>query len=418
MMGNNSTSQSSIPDSLKISPYFKFLSKFFQDISTIIKDGSRIVAISKFKEVFADENVSIVELLYKYFIVIATDHVCHEMQKVSFISGFDKLLKLEYGSQDMAAFYIEVFSDGKVELTVKDITAILCGVHSVQLKQERNLLPESDTHFEALAKSLFCKGADLVNRNECVNQVFQLWPRLFNHVHSWILRSLSKHGGSNDIVLHKHDCTRIHLLSSSASHDILDPIALWLLSVSIPTLYLKSSRENEKKHEEYFTSELRKLYDSNEHGLSHNRFKHHCFSYRGPTLMAILLGNDVTLVLAFDVEWRESTKCFGDTATRLYQVSPQFKVLSEKNIVLFNERSRGLPVGLILGNNPSKPQVSLLDGLTSAKLGYLGGEETSVQKIQVWGCAGARAETAQKQQQNWEKRQAEQLQKVVEHESR
>ena len=58
-------------------------------------------------------------------------------------------------------------------------------------------------------------------------------------------------------------------------------------------------------------------------------------------------------------------------------------VILEKNIVLFNERSRGLPVGLILGNNPSKPQVSLLDGLTSAKLGYLGGEETSVQKIQV-----------------------------------
>jgi hypothetical protein len=28
-------------------------------------------------------------------------------------------INLEYGSQDMAAFYIEVFSDGKVELTVK-----------------------------------------------------------------------------------------------------------------------------------------------------------------------------------------------------------------------------------------------------------------------------------------------------------
>ena len=55
----------------------------------------------------------------------------------------------------------------------------------------------------------------------------------------------------------------------------------------------------------------------------------------------------------------------------------------EKNIVLLNEKARGLPVGLTLGNNPSKPQVSLLDGLTSARLGYLGGEETSVQRIQV-----------------------------------
>ena len=58
-------------------------------------------------------------------------------------------------------------------------------------------------------------------------------------------------------------------------------------------------------------------------------------------------------------------------------------MIVEKNIVLFNEKTRGVPVGLILGNNPSKPQVSLLDGLTSARLGYLGGQETSVQRIQV-----------------------------------
>ena len=55
----------------------------------------------------------------------------------------------------------------------------------------------------------------------------------------------------------------------------------------------------------------------------------------------------------------------------------------EKGIVLFNEKTRGVPVGLILGNNPGKPQVSLLEGLTSATLGYLGGQETSVQRIQV-----------------------------------
>ena len=47
------------------------------------------------QELFAGENVSVVELLYKYFIDIAADHiVSHDMQKVSFISGFDRLLKL------------------------------------------------------------------------------------------------------------------------------------------------------------------------------------------------------------------------------------------------------------------------------------------------------------------------------------
>lgn len=52
-------------------------------------------------------------------------------------------------------------------------------------------------------------------------------------------------------------------------------------------------------------------------------------------------------------------------------------------MVLFNEKSRGTPVGLILGNNPGRPALSLLDGLTSAMLGYLGGQEVNVQIIQV-----------------------------------
>jgi hypothetical protein len=45
------------------------------------------------------------------------------------------------------------------------------------------------------------------------------------------------------------------------------------------------------------------------------------------------------------VSFRESTKCFGDTATRLYQVSPQFKLLSGKIYlsIAFNMRlNRGL----------------------------------------------------------------------------
>ena len=122
--------------------------------------------------------------------------------------------------------------------------------------------------------------------------------------------------------------------------------------------------------------------------------------------MVIFLGNDVKLALAIDVEWRESTSCFGGSATRLYQVNPEFKILGgkisfsllglskprytftfffleDKNIVLFNEKTRGLPVGLILGSNPSKPQVSLLDGLATVSLGYLGGQESSVRRIQV-----------------------------------
>ena len=53
-------------------------------------------------------------------------------------------------------------------------------------------------------------------------------------------------------------------------------------------------------------------------------------------------------------------------------------------MVLYNEKSRGLPVGLTLGNNPSQPVVSLVEGLTVAKVNYSGmNEEESVQRIEV-----------------------------------
>ena len=34
------------------------------------------------------------------------------------------------------------------------------------------------------------------------------------------------------------------------------------------------------------------------------RFKHHCMSYRGPTVTLMRLGRDVVLAVAVDVEWR------------------------------------------------------------------------------------------------------------------
>lgn len=47
-----------------------------------------------------------------------------------------------------------------------------------------------------------CKGKDSVSKDLFVREVFKLVPRLFNGVHWWILRTLSKLQGSNQIALH------------------------------------------------------------------------------------------------------------------------------------------------------------------------------------------------------------------------
>jgi hypothetical protein len=84
----------------------------------------------------------------------------------------------------MVTFYIEMFSDGKLELThqgkvlpiikfacfsfiqiynivneqifivIVDIANILCSVHTVQFSQDKNHLTESASRLENLAKSL------------------------------------------------------------------------------------------------------------------------------------------------------------------------------------------------------------------------------------------------------------------------
>lgn len=50
------------------------------------------------------------------------------------------------------------------------------------------------------------------------------------------------------------------------------------------------------------------LYSSEVHGFSLNRFQHHCFDYKGPSIMMIDChdqdGSVHTFVLAMDSEWR------------------------------------------------------------------------------------------------------------------
>ena len=58
-------------------------------------------------------------------------------------------------------------------------------------------------------------------------------------------------------------------------------------------------------------------------------------------------------------------------------------VLAGPNLIFFNERARGLPSGIVLGQT-SRPCVSLDTGLTSAKLHYLADlSPQTVKRIEV-----------------------------------
>ncbi|XP_020609672.1 restriction of telomere capping protein 5-like [Orbicella faveolata] len=155
------------------------------------------------------------------------------------------------------------------------------------------------------------------------------------------------------------------------------------------------------------------LYDSLQHGQSLNRFKHHCMAYRGPTVTLLRLGKEGLIIVAIDVEWRESTSSWGNSDCRVIQVRPKFQVLrAGPNLIFFNERARGLPSGIVLGQT-SRPCVTLDTGLSSAKLHYQTDlTPQTISKIEVWGCGGQELKDKQQKQQQWERKQAEKLQKV------
>ncbi|XP_046850608.1 uncharacterized protein LOC124444071 [Xenia sp. Carnegie-2017] len=393
-----SNSRSNVPQELKDSPNFLFLSKLFQDRSTIC-DGKRIMNESGFNELFSNEKKKIIELLFNHTMLMAEadNKTSKTLEIASFISAFDKIMKLDSGAKEMVPYYLNVFNNGKQQISAQDVERTLTVVYAAEL----NTAYEQSSYFQEVARGLVNK-----DKETSANKIIELWPRLFNRIHSRIVASLREHDKLYETDQRKkQDCWSIQ---TTNAEPIITPEILWLLSVSIPTVFFGNKRKTVKQDQDSIC-EWRDLYNSNEHGLSHNRFKHHVFSYRGPTVMLIVLENDKRLVLALDVEWRESTKCFGGANTRLYEINPGFNILDEESIVFFNEKTRGIPVGLVLGRNPSKPVVSLLDGLNSAKFGL---EEIPVDRIKVWGCAGENAETHQKEQKKWEKRQAEKLQKV------
>ena len=73
------------------------------------------------------------------------------------------------------------------------------------------------------------------------------------------------------------------------------------------------------------------LYISDRDGLGMNRFQHHVFNYRGPTL-AFFTVHDSTIVfcIALDQEWKDSKNFWGNEDCRLMQIRPQYRELESE----------------------------------------------------------------------------------------
>jgi len=259
-------------------------------------------------------------------------------------------------------------------------------------------------------------------------------PRLIVGIHRFILHVLStayREAGqipSAGLELSTPVLERDFAFPASGNQesDILPVSEVWLLSTSLPLLYTKPSKHPlshsvscnglssqtflAKMLGSIFPSHWTLLFNSDEHGLGANRFTHHVFGYRGPTLTFMQGQDGVQFCIAADTEWQESHQYWGGDECVVIQILPLYSIVQRGAKMLYlNTNIRGYPKGLRAGLDPRKPIIDLDDGFTVVKYQAI---PYPLVSVQVWGCGSQQSRENQLDIKKWEVKQAEKQRKV------
>lgn len=424
-MGNRQTSHQEIEQR---SPRYESLSKLFEELAEA-NDGKSALKKGTFQTFFGSKVDDFDELLFSHIAIAGginrnTDQLTREV----FIDGFENFLDKGKTADGKLELYFTVFSDGESTMSFTDLVEMFQISKSLALivntSDSEDANAEMQTIADVWARSIMGEDSKHVDSTKFCRWAKQNCPRVFDGIHCWIIKKFLDKGylpGISPKGFHHIPWIDEH---ATLSYTSLNTETLWILSTILPTCFLGSvphtyhspeqqstDIDDEKPMERHREWEL--LYDSEQHGQSLNRFKHHSLAYRGPTVTLLRVGKEELLIVAVDVEWRESSSSWGNSDCRIIQIRPKFQMLrAGPNLIFFNERARGLPSGIVLGQT-SRPCVTLDTSMTSAKLHYQANlSPQTVEKIEVWGCGGRGMKEKQRTQQQWERKQAEKLQKV------
>lgn len=421
-MGNKQASQQ---EPVPLSAHHESLSKLYKELAEV-KDGISTVKKETFQKYFRSRVDDFDELLFLYIASTGgTNRNNVELTSDEFVTGFHNLLDRGGTIEGKLELYFSVFSDGESTMSFTDLVEMFHISRSLAMASSTAIegpKPEAETIADVWARSIMGDERTHIDCDRFCGWAKQNCPRVFDGIHCWMTKMLLYRGHSPGTIpegFHGIPCVTEQLDSRS----LLNTETLWILSTILPSYFLTSLAQPSKSAEQKTTADERKpqeqcrewglLYDSEQHGQSLNRFKHHCMAYHGPTVTLFSVGKEGLLVVAIDVEWRESSSSWGNSDCRIIQIRPKFQVLrAGPNLIFFNERARGLPSGIVLGQT-SRPCVTIDAGLTSAKLHYEANLlPQTLKRIEVWGCGGQGTKEKQEKQQQWERKQAEKLQKV------
>lgn len=339
--------------------------------------------------------------------------------KASFIRSSHDLLEEAFKVRDAKIrFYFELMVGQDEETTLQEVKRLLCEACMYALvlteSDERHVISEDDDIIGSLAKSCFVDRSSVCKEKFC-NWALDFNPKVFGGLEAWLHERFTGQSQKG----HFHMLPLPDMTISEHSFAILTPSLLWYLCCVLPICYTrleKAQQFNEASHsadgDDTHSYTWNVLYDSNEHGLSLNRFKNKCLNYPSPTVTLVKFVSGVLIAMALDQPWKDSSEKFGGSYSCLLEVLPNCRsILEQSNIFYLRESARSSAKGLLIGEGHS-PKVKIETDLSSAEILYRGPQKEEILKIEVWGCGGVLAAAAQKKQAQWEMKEIEKMRKV------
>ncbi|XP_071093993.1 uncharacterized protein [Haliotis cracherodii] len=330
-----------------------------------------------------------------------------------FVKSGKEILK-KFDEVEQHKYYFKLFAASKDYLTTEDALQMVQISYALTLSASKIPFSKSDRDekvFEAMVTSMF--GIE----TQMSYDGFESWlkwncPHLFCGVHNWVYLILT--GSTLPSELETAPVPQLEGFVEGRYSVTMG--MLWLLSATLPQVYTHSPQQEQQSSNPLMNSyhllmKLARLsrcqswallYNSDDHGLSINRFNHHVTSYMGPSITLVAFEGRNLYCVAMDTGIREGDKRYGGEDCMLIQICPVYRVIQAgEKMLLYNDLSRGLPRGLEIGKDTRSPVLFIPHDFDCVKH-Y--GVVCNLQKIEVWGCGGATVKDAQLKQKQWEAR--------------
>lgn len=366
-----------------------------------------------FQKHFSLPNTPLASNLFeRYFIDLLNS--CAQTRLMFVERSHAILQNADNNSIENLQFYFDLIIDEKRDLDHHDLKVIVLNCIQVGITQADSMANTNmdflinDYLLDGIASGCL-NGASTVSRNDVISWLNSNCKNIFSGFQTWLQHKFTglSQKGKFEMLSLPQECLTVNSL--------LTPAVLWYLCSVLPSCFTSLQNKfnvDSIDAESYLDYTWHILFDSNQHGLSLNRFKHKIMDYKSPTITFIQFSTGLTIVLGLDQRWTDSPEKFGGPYCYLIELFPCVNIVeTNSNMVYLKEMGRSIPTGLIIGSG-NRPKVKISIDLSTAEINYKGLLNETVERVEVWGCGGEAAIKNQADMKKWEQKEIEKRKKV------